>query len=251
MRAKYANLNSSHSTQNIVINSTTLGNITLHVTNAVIDLPGDLNDALFANNLTQFRSALESAGLLQTLNTQHGVTLFAPTDAAFQAVQQNLTAAGSNTTLLTNILRNHVINGTTVYSGNLIGLGSSSNETTAAGEGLSSTFNSTGGYVSVGNATAKITTPDVVLWSGVLHIIDHVLLNEESNEEAASSALSSASSAATASASESGPIGFTQSATGSANTGSSTSSASSSLSVPLSSVSIAGASLFFGGAFAL
>ncbi|KAL5507500.1 hypothetical protein ACEPAH_6956 [Sanghuangporus vaninii] len=224
----------NQNTPNIVVNSTTVGNITVHVTTAVIDYPGDLEAALFANNLTSFTTALQNASLLDTLNRQHGVTIFAPSDAAFAAAQQNLSAAGSNATVLTNVLRNHVINGTTVYSGNLIELGGS-NVTTGAGEGLSATFNSTGGFVTVGNSTAGITTPDIVLWNGVLHIVDSVLLDSDSDESAASSAVSSANAAATSSTTESGPIGFTPTPTSAGNvaTGSS-SSAASNLEIPLS-----------------
>ncbi|THH04580.1 hypothetical protein EW145_g5417 [Phellinidium pouzarii] len=137
-----------------VLNSTTFGNLTLHVTSAVIDVPGDFEAALFANNLSSFSSALQTASLLDTLNTMHGVTIFAPTNAAIAAVQQNLTAAGSNSTILTDILLNHVIYGKSVYTGDLIALRHGSNETTAAGEGLSATFNSTGG---VSSASAAAT----------------------------------------------------------------------------------------------
>lgn len=247
-------LNYCHSTPVVVVNSTTLGNVTLHVTSAVIDVPGDLGAALAANNLTQFASALQAASLFDTASTQHGVTLFAPTDAAFAAVQQNLTGAQSNTTLLTNIIQNHVINGTTLYTGSLIGLGSGTNETTAAGVGLSATFNSTGGFISVGNATSKIVTPDVILWNGVLHIIDSVLLSEEGDPAVASSAVSSASVAATSQASGSaGPIGFTPSPSGSAASESTASAVSSasllSAEVHLAHVGIASATGMFGLAF--
>lgn len=171
-----------------VVNSTSFGNLTINVVDAVIDVPGELTAAISANNLTSFSSALSSAGLLDTLNHVHGVTIFAPNDEAFSSIQSNLSSVTSNTTLLQTILRNHVINGTSVYSGELIALGSGKNETTAAGEGLGASFNSSGSFVTNGNVTAKIVTPDIVLWNGVLHIVDHVFFNEESNEAAASSA---------------------------------------------------------------
>lgn len=245
-----------------VVNTTTFGNLTIHVTNAVIDVPGELTAALSANNLTSFTAALQAAAFLETLDSMHGVTIFAPSDAAFSAVQSNLTAAGSNSSILSTILRNHVINGTSVYSGNLIGLGSGNNETTAAGEGLSASFNSSGGFVTNGNVTAKIETPDIILWNGVLHIIDTVLFNEDENDSAAVSAASSASAAATSSASESGPIGFTQSATSASSSGSGSSGSSSAanakanlLNAPLKSVGVAGAvsilGVVFGGLLAL
>ena len=169
-----------------VLNTTTVGNVTLKIIDAIIDFPGEFTAAITANNLTAFSSALSSAGLLNPINTLHGVTIFAPTDDAFAAAQQNLTAAGSNSTLLNIILENHIINGSTIYSGDF--QGHSSSLTTGSGESLSSTFNSSGGFITSGNVTAKIVTPDIVLWNGVLHIVDHVLLNEQSDSGAASSA---------------------------------------------------------------
>lgn len=159
--------------------------MTINIVDAVIDLPGELNAAISANNLSSFSSASTSAGLLTSFNSQHGITIFAPNDAAFSFVQSNLTQAGSNATVLQDILLNHVINGSTLYTGNLISSGSA---TTAAGQSISASFNSTGGFVTVGNATAKILTPDIILWNGVLHIIDHVLFDEDVNQAAASSA---------------------------------------------------------------
>lgn len=226
-------------------NSTTIGNITLHVTGAVIDVPGSLTAALFANNLTLVTAALQQGGLLNTLDTQHGVTVFAPSDSAFSAIQQNISSVQSNTTLISNVLRNHVINGTTVYSGELIGLGGS-NVTTGAGEGLSASFNSTGGFVTVGNSTARITTPDIILWNGVLHIIDAVLFDTTSDESAASSAVSSASAAATSSASESGPIGFTPTAGGSALSNTASSAAMNAVNIPLAQIGIMTSTAVFG-----
>lgn len=152
---------------------------------AVIDVPGELTAALDGNNLTSFRTALTQANFLDTLNFAHGITVFAPSDAAFAAVQSNLTAAGSNASVLDTILRNHVINGSSVYSGNLQGGDSA---TSAAGEKFSSAFNSSGNFVTSGNVTAKIVTPDILLWNGVMHIVDHVFFNEDSDSGAASSA---------------------------------------------------------------
>ncbi|EJD02748.1 Fasciclin-domain-containing protein [Fomitiporia mediterranea MF3/22] len=238
----------NQNTPSVVVNSSTVGNITLHVTSAVIDVPGDFDAAVSANNLSAFRTALQSASLFDALNTQHGVTVFAPSDAAFERVQQNLTSAGSNATILSNILKNHVINGTSVYSGNLIGLGSS-NETTAAGEGLRGNFNSSGGFVTVGNSTGKITTPDVILWNGVMHIIDTVLFDEDSDASAASSAVSSANAAATASTTESGPVGFTQTAASAGAPGASSSSAAGIVNVPFAQTGLASAVSLLGAVF--
>ena len=170
-----------------VVNTTTVGNLTVHIIDAVIDTPGEFTSALDWWNLTAATAALEGAGLLTPLNTIHGFTLFAPSDSAFAAAQADLESIASNDTALRNVLLNHVVNGTTVYTGNLIG-GGDDDVTSAAGQSIGAFFNSSGGYVSSGNATARIVQPDVILWNGVLHIIDTVLFNTESDAGAAESA---------------------------------------------------------------
>ena len=89
----------------------------------------------------------------------------------------------SSTICLTVFLQ--LINGTSLYSPFLAG---SQNYTTAAGESISFNLNATGRYVTVGNTTATIVQPDVLLPNGVIHIIDRVLLDTDSNPSAASSA---------------------------------------------------------------
>jgi len=56
-----------------------------------------------ASNLTAFAGALASANLADTVNTLSGVTIFAPSNAAFQAIG-NLVGGLSNEQL-TSILR--------------------------------------------------------------------------------------------------------------------------------------------------
>lgn len=78
-----------------------------------------------------------------------------------------------------------MINGTSVYSPLLAG---SQKYTTSAGETMSFSINATGQYVTLGNVTALIVQPDVLLPNGVVHIIDRVLVDTDSNPSAASSA---------------------------------------------------------------
>ncbi|PCH33022.1 Fasciclin-domain-containing protein, partial [Wolfiporia cocos MD-104 SS10] len=113
-----------------------------------------------------------------------GFTLFAPNSSAIEAIASDLASLESNTTMLQILLNNHMINGTSVYSPELVG----QNYTSAAGETLSFHINSTGQYVTSGNTTALIVQPDVLLKNGVLHVIDHVLLNTHEDTGAASSA---------------------------------------------------------------
>lgn len=96
-----------------------------------------------------------------------------------------------------------MFNGTTVYSSSL----ANATYTSAAGQYLHFSSNSTGKFVTSGSTTARIVQPDVLIKNGVFHIIDHVLVNDQVNEGAASSAFNSATEAAGHSSTETGPVG--------------------------------------------
>jgi hypothetical protein len=79
-----------------------------------------------------------------------------------------------------------VINGTTVYSPAFYG---GKNYTSASGEQLTFTSNSSGTYVSTNSSnTARIMRSDVLTSNGVVHVIDSVLCDTQSNPGVASSA---------------------------------------------------------------
>jgi len=177
-------------------------NITLNKVNAVIDLPGDFDNLFTSNNLTAFRTAAQQAGVLETLNRTHGLTIFAPSDAAFAKAASDLGGSmNMNQTTLQNVLLNHVLNGSVIYSSEL----AAGNFTTAAGEPLTITNSSSGFTLSSSGANsttnASFVTTDLISWSGVLHIIDTVLLNNQSSPGDASSAYASATSSAASEAS--------------------------------------------------
>ncbi|EKM60330.1 uncharacterized protein PHACADRAFT_246191 [Phanerochaete carnosa HHB-10118-sp] len=205
-----------------VVNTTTFGNLTIFIVNQVLQVPEDLEDTIPTNSLDAFSTVLESATLsfynsstnttgdvtfFDAFNTGfHGFTLFSPDDAAVNASNSTLAGLAGNRSAFNAVLFNHAINGTTLYSPLLTG---SQNYTSAGGETFSFKINGTGQYVTLGNTTATIVQPDVLLPNGVIHIIDRVLLDTDSDASAASSALSSATSAATASqSSQTAPIGF-------------------------------------------
>ncbi|KAF8344972.1 hypothetical protein F5887DRAFT_1134198 [Amanita rubescens] len=164
-----------------------------------------LNSTLFTNS-----SGVDTTVLLE-LETRTGFTAFVPNNEALS--QFNLGNLQGNETELINIVKNHIINDTTVYSPLLFN--TSLNWTSAAGEPYTFVSNSSGNFVTVGipgsgenqTATATIIQSDVLLSNGVLHIIDSPLNATVSNETAATSAFLSASSAATISTSATGPIG--------------------------------------------
>ena len=198
-----------------VVQLTSYQNLDIYVINGILDYPGDLNDTFGSNNnLTGFASvardtevpywdtadnSTKNATLSEVLYGVRGLTLFVPSNQASADISQ----ITSNKTRLLDILRNHVINGTTVYSPSF----DNTTYVSAAGENLHFTSNSTGMFVTSGNTTARVIQPDVLTKNGVLHIIDRVLLNADVDENAASNAYSSATSAAGHSSTETGPVG--------------------------------------------
>ncbi|OBZ79843.1 Transforming growth factor-beta-induced protein ig-h3 [Grifola frondosa] len=219
----------------IVVNTTTFGNVTINVIDHVLNIPASFENTIPQDNMSlatvqtslsavsiPFLNAstnqASNVSLFQVLNTGlHGFTFFAPNNTAVQHAMTALQGLSSNATAIQALFQNHLINGSTVYSSELVG----QTFTSAAGETLSFSFNATGQYVTSGNTTARIVQPDVLLTNGVIHVIDNVLVNTQSDASAASSAASSASSAATQSTSQTAPIGASQTAslTGSSSSG--------------------------------
>jgi uncharacterized surface protein with fasciclin (FAS1) repeats len=118
---------------------------------------------------TTLKVAIDACALNGTLSAPGSLTLFAPTDAAF-----NLLPAGTVTALLndipqlTDILKHHVV-GASVMSGML-----SNNQvvTTLLGTNVTVTINSMGVFID----NAMVTVADIVADNGVVHVIDAVLL---------------------------------------------------------------------------
>ncbi|KDQ10845.1 hypothetical protein BOTBODRAFT_190182 [Botryobasidium botryosum FD-172 SS1] len=136
--------------------------------------PGNLSAALAANNLTQFQTALQNAGLLSSLSSQRGVTIFAPSDAAFASASGVLSSLSAGQ--LTTVLQNHVLN-STVYSPSF---GTSQISSTGQTLHMSNTS------VTAGKSTAKLSQTDIGLQNGVLHIVDTVILDQNSGPSAQS-----------------------------------------------------------------
>lgn len=158
-------------------------NLKAYILDAVLDAPPVLADALFSTNLSAFQAAAQQASYIGSLEAARGLTIFAPSNqAAASLISANNSNLG-NVSTLTALLGNHVVNGTTIYSTQL-----PLNTTSASGEPLITSTNSSGAFVSSGSSTAKIIQPDILISNGVLHIIDNVLFNTAVNETAASSA---------------------------------------------------------------
>lgn len=195
---------------------TSYQNLQIFVISGIILYPSDLNTTFQANSeLSAFSNfaqntqvpvwstgsnTTEQVSITQALSGVRGLTLFAPDN---DATNQGISQFTGNTTQLWAVLRNHILNGTTVYSSSFI----NSTYVSAAGENLRLTTNSSGKFVTSGNTTARIIQPDVLTKNGVIQIIDRVLMNSDVDQNAANNAYSSASSVAAHSSTETGPVG--------------------------------------------
>lgn len=118
--------------------------------------------------LSTLVSAVQTAGLAETLNTTQDITVFAPTNDAFAAVPADaLNAAMADPSgMLTTILTNHVVQGK-IAPENLAG-----DHQTLAGQTI--TVTGSGEDFMVGNA--KVVCGNVQTANATVYIIDQVLL---------------------------------------------------------------------------
>ena len=134
--------------------------------------PGTIVDVAASNpDFETLVAAVTAAGLGETLSGEGPFTVFAPTDAAFDALPEGLLDAlllPENKDALTSILTYHVVAGevmsTDVQPGDV---------TTVEGEAIVVT--TPDGKV-VLNDTATVTAVDVDASNGVIHVIDGVLV---------------------------------------------------------------------------
>ena len=134
--------------------------------------PKDIVDtAVGAGDFTTLVTAVKAASLVETLKGAGPYTVFAPTDAAFDAVPKGTLAAllADPNVALKDVLTYHVVAGKVMSSdltdGQVI--------TTVNGAPLTVTIKSDG-TVMVGDAT--VTTADIETANGVIHVIDTVLI---------------------------------------------------------------------------
>jgi uncharacterized surface protein with fasciclin (FAS1) repeats len=133
--------------------------------------PGNIVEvALEAGSFETLAAALTAAGLVETLQGEGPFTVFAPTDAAFDALPEGVLDAlllEENRDLLISILTYHVVAGQVlaadVTTGDVTSLESSAISIDTA-DGV------------VLNGTATVTAADVLASNGVIHVIDAVIL---------------------------------------------------------------------------
>jgi uncharacterized surface protein with fasciclin (FAS1) repeats len=126
-----------------------------------------VDTAVAAGNFKTLATALQVAGLVDTLKGKGPFTVFAPTDEAFAKVPKDqLDALLKDKAALTKVLTYHVVPGTVMAKDVKAG-----KVKTVQGSEL--TVATAGGVMVDG---AKVTATDIVADNGVIHVIDSVVL---------------------------------------------------------------------------
>lgn len=130
-----------------------------------------VDTAVAAGQFNILAAALDAAGLVDTLKGEGPFTVFAPTDAAFEALPdgtvENLLKP-ENREQLVAVLTYHVVSGE-YPAARVVGMDSAA---TVNGQALA--IDASGGSVTVGGA--RVVTADVEASNGVIHVIDKVLI---------------------------------------------------------------------------
>lgn len=174
-------------TSNVVLADIVASNGVIHVVDAVIDLPTVVTFAAADPNFSTLVQALTeltpSVDFVSVLSAQDGsgsdpFTIFAPTNAAFEALPSIPGEAD-----LIPILQHHVIAGANVRSGDL---SDGITATTLEGDDITINLPGTGDNIAdvtdgAGNTGIGIDAVDVQAINGVIHVLDAVLIPNTSN----------------------------------------------------------------------
>jgi uncharacterized surface protein with fasciclin (FAS1) repeats len=166
----------------IILTDLAASNGVIHAIDKVL-LPADKNivqtaQALAAGSPSQFTflvDAVVAANLVDTLSGPGPFTVFAPTDAAFDAllIELGLTDRNqllTNTELLTKVLTYHVLSGTVLKAEVPVG------SAITSVQGDTFTVSPTLSITDARARTANIIATDTLTSNGVIHVIDKVIL---------------------------------------------------------------------------
>ena len=152
----------------------------IHVVDRVLLPPSqDIVEIAVAAGFTRLAEAVTEAGLVDVLQEDGAFTVFAPTNAAFDALYQRLGVNGpadidDDTFAGLAVLAYHVLGGR-VFSSDL------SDGATPATLQTGTIEINLGSDVTItdkdpGSADAKVTSTDILATNGVIHVIDQILL---------------------------------------------------------------------------
>ena len=143
----------------------------IHVVDNVLTIPRTPAQTAVDTNLTSIAGALMTANLALSVNSLTDATIFAPNNAAFEAIGSVVT--GANMQTLATVLVYHVLKAKPAMFSTML------EEMVKAGGGQAQLDTVQGGKVTVrvqnGNVfvnSAKVVVPDVITSNGVVHVID-------------------------------------------------------------------------------
>ncbi|KAJ4386286.1 hypothetical protein N0V93_009179 [Gnomoniopsis smithogilvyi] len=151
------------------------GGAIVHKIDSVLTVPRNASTTAQAAGFTDLVDALVSACLADTVDNLADVTVFIPTNAAFEAIES--TTATLTQEQLQQVLTLHVLNDAVVYSPSIPS--GTTQLPTVNGENVTVVNN---GTITVNQAT--VIAPNVVLRNGVAHVIDSVLIPASLGSEA-------------------------------------------------------------------
>jgi len=156
----------------VVLADVVTGNGVVHIIDAVLIPPTTTVADVVINSPDHntLEAALGAAGLVETLQGEGPFTVFAPTDAAFDALPDGTVDAllADPTGDLTTVLLYHVL-GADVRSTDLT---DGQTATTLNAQDIIVTINTDGVFIN----DAKVSTADIVTDNGVVHVLDGVLI---------------------------------------------------------------------------
>ncbi len=126
-----------------------------------------VDTAISAGSFKTLVTAVQAAGLVETLKGKGPFTVFAPTDAAFAKIPKDqLDALLADKAKLAKVLTYHVVAGKVMAADVKAG-------PVKTVEGSSMTITTEGGVMV---DKAKVTATDIAATNGVIHVIDSVIL---------------------------------------------------------------------------
>jgi transforming growth factor-beta-induced protein len=164
----------------VLVTDVKTSNGIVHVIDTVL-VPKDIVETAVEAGFSTLAFALTEAGLVNAVSAPNGpFTVFAPTNAAFDAVDDDLLAAvlADPSGLLTSVLTYHVITGA-VLSGDVVALAPGETPATLQGQTIAVAADLTlnaPGDATLGINGATLGPLDIKTSNGVIHVIDRVLV---------------------------------------------------------------------------
>lgn len=146
----------------LAIAAATVANVSFAADKNIVDT------AISAGSFNTLVTAIQKAGLVETLKGKGPFTVFAPTDAAFAKIPKaQLDALLADKAMLTKVLTYHVVAGKVMAADVKAG-------SVKSVEGENLTITTDNGGVQVDKANVLKT--DIVASNGVIHVIDSVMI---------------------------------------------------------------------------